>query len=310
MSEACYDPGCTEPETPETFNSARAEYWQREFIRQFVQRPGQHLLEVGRTGTGKTQYLYYMVDLFRNYAPNEALVWFDIGKTSEILTLAACWGPVQLITLEGCEIHIDSEQRYDIRQVQVSECKDVWRVIDPTRLNVASFEPFILDPLTLSKQMSRMFRELIFTAHRRGIYAPLALIYDEFHNVTPAHGYGYAGTGNEAREQIISINLIRVNIQKLRSSGIRFIATTHEWAQMFRGIRTSFEWLVPRRGAKFGKDEPRLSDFNPLWGTMKTEHCYVALPTRSYIGPIRLPYYTEGRALGDIDYDGLYEVLA
>lgn len=49
-------------------------------ISHFVKRPGQHLLELGSTGTGKTNFLYWLIDMFREYAPREALVWFDIGK--------------------------------------------------------------------------------------------------------------------------------------------------------------------------------------------------------------------------------------
>src|SRR5690606_24955738 len=49
-------------------------------------RPGQHLCEIGRPGPGKTQGLYYLVDKIME-AGREQILWFDIGKGDEILTL-------------------------------------------------------------------------------------------------------------------------------------------------------------------------------------------------------------------------------
>ena len=66
-------------------------YWERRLENEFIHRFGQHLCEVGRPGTGKTQGLYYLVDKIKDYGKEEIL-WFDIGKGDEILTLAHYFG--------------------------------------------------------------------------------------------------------------------------------------------------------------------------------------------------------------------------
>lgn len=287
--------------------------WQQFFIDRFIRRPGQHLLEIGKTGTGKTQFLYWIVDMLREYSPHEAIVWFDIGKGDEILTLVNYFGrlrqePVRIATLPGCEIEIDGPDGIDLEFVTVARCADVWKQIRPGRLLIASFEPFIEDPNLAVRETAATFKELSYLAHRRGIYAPTAIIYDEFHNVCPAVGYGFAGTGKEGRLQTQSINLIRQNVQKLRSQRLRLVCTAHQWMQLNRGVRASFEWLVPRRGTIFGWDDVRLRDFNPLWRRMRTDECYIVLPDGSFSRSLRLPYYTDGSLIGQVRYGGIYEV--
>jgi len=287
--------------------------WQAYFVNHFIRRPGQHLLEIGRTGTGKTQFLYWLVDLLREYSPNEAIVWFDIGKGEEILTLVEYFGrvrgdPIRIATLPGCSIEIDGPKGIDLEFVAVSHCADIWSHLSPDHILIASFEPFLEDPNLAVRETAQMFKRLSHLAHRRRIQAPAAIIYDEFHNVCPASGYGFAGTGKEARLQTQSINLIRQNVQKLRSQKLRLICTTHQWTQLNRGVRASFEWLVPRRGALFTGDEPRLKDFNPLWRRMQTNECYIVLPDGQFTKSLRLPYYQDGANLGRVLYDGIYEV--
>lgn len=281
------------------------DYWQNYFIEEFIKRPGQHLLELGRTGTGKTQFLYYVFDLLRNYAPDESILWFDIGKGAEILTICHFFGPVNIITLDGCEVDIQTEQEYDISYSSVRYPKDVWQAVKKG-VNIAIFDPFILDPIVLASHISEMFINLIYLAHNHQILRPMTMFYDEFHNVAPAKGYGFAGNGKEANLQIQATNYIRVNIQKLRTEGFRFVCTSHGWNQLNLGVRSNFEWIVPRRGSFFGREEGKLSAFNPRWAAMETEQAYICLPNRNYGGPFILPLYDEGWTLGKVNYRGIY----
>lgn len=291
---------------PEEYCEELQGYWYNRFVKSFVKRPGQHLCEVGRTGTGKTQFLYWLVDLMRAHAPNESILWFDLGKGAEILTLAHYFGGLKIWTLPGCDVVVQSDEEYDIEYGRVLTCKGLWhQKLEPDRIHVASFEPFILNPVEYTKQTSDLFVRLVYAAHRETVRRPLCLIFDEFHNVAPAAGYGFAGDRSAAAAQYQACNYIKRNVQKLRSQGIRLVATTHEWSQLYRGVRTSFEWLVPRRGSKFMQDEPRLMDFNPRWARMETEHAYIAFPNRMYGGPLRLPYYLDGGKLGRVKYEGI-----
>lgn len=288
-------------------------YWERRLENEYIHRFGQHLCEVGRPGTGKTQGLYYLVDKIKDYGKEEIL-WFDIGKGDEILTLAHYFGPITIFTPPGCSIEIQFRdpldafgQPYDIRFETISRMSDIWQNIQPGRLNICSFDPFILDPVIVLQQVSDLFERLIRLAFRRQVIRPLAIFYDEFHNVCPSQGYGYATTAKEAAQQRRCLNIIKRNVQKLRVEEYRMVVSTHEWQQLFKGVRTAFEWVMLRRGAKFGSDEPRLKQYNPRWSGCSTEQAYVALPTRDHSAPLHLPYYIDGARLGRVTYRGMID---
>ena len=288
-------------------------YWERRLENEFIHRFGQHLCEVGRPGTGKTQGLYYLVDKIKEYG-REQILWFDIGKGDEILTLPHYFGPCTIFTPPGCDLSIRMRDPvdvfgnpYDIEYRTISQEADIWKNIQPGRINICSFDPFILDPTITLEHVSGLFERLIRLAFRREIIRPLAIFYDEFHNTCPSQGYGYATTAREGAKQRRMLNVIKRNIQKLRVEEYRMIVSTHEWQQLFKGVRTAFEWVMMRRGAKFGSDEPKLQQFNPRWAGCTTEQCYVALPTREHTAPLRLPYYLDGARLGSVTYRGMLD---
>ncbi|HPE64433.1 MAG TPA: hypothetical protein PLQ49_10035 [Methanothrix sp.] len=288
-------------------------YWENRIERGFVQQFGQHICEIGRPGTGKTQGLYYLVDKIKEYG-KEQILWFDIGKGDEILTLCHYFGPVTIFTPPGCELDIKFRGKtdafgnpYDIRFETLTRAGHIWNKIEKDRINICSFDPFILDPVVTLSEMSFLFEQLIRKAFRREIIRPLAIVYDEFHNVCPSQGYGYATSRQETATQRRSLNMIKRNVQKLRVEQYRMIVTTHEWQQLFKGVRMAFEWVMIRRGAKFGTDEPRLAQFNPRWAGIKKGQCYIALPTREHTAPLQLPYYLDGFRLGTVTYRGMLE---
>ena len=243
-------------------------YWERRLETEFIGRPGQHLCEIGRPGTGKTQGLYYLVDKIME-AGREQILWFDIGKGDEILTLPHYFGPTTIFTPPGCEVAIQYRdpldafgRPYDIEFKTISRMADVWQNIQPGRINICSFDPFILDPGIILEQVSDLFERLIRLAFRRQVIRPLAIIYDEFHNVAPAHGYGFASTPkrppSSAGRSTSSSATSETPVEEYR-----MIVTAHEWQQLYKGVRTAFEWVMIRRGAKFGGDEPKLSNIIP-----------------------------------------------
>lgn len=304
------DPGLLTPQeeaTPE-----QMEYWEQYFIDNIIKYPGRHLLEIGKPESGKTQFLYYAIDNFREYAPNEALLYFDIGKGDEILSIlyygAYLRGePATIVTLPGCEIDIHGPPKLDIDFVTVAQTADVWDHIIPGRITIASFDPFIEEPLVATEQSALMYHALSHRAHRRKIVAPATIIQDEFQNICPAPGYGYAGTGKEARLQTRSINLIRQNAQKLRAMQLRLLVTIHDWPQLHPGVRSAFEWMVLRRGSRITSATDRLADFNGLWRKIQTPNGYLVLPDGTFSSKLRFPHYKEGHKLGRILYDGVYE---
>lgn len=94
--------------------------------------------------------MYWLVDLMREDAPNEAILWFDPGKDPKSLTLADYFVLLHVWTLPGCSVEIAAHPEYDIQFQTVNSCRDIWKASwTADRINVASFEPFILDPTIL-----------------------------------------------------------------------------------------------------------------------------------------------------------------
>lgn len=292
--------------------------WLNWFVNDFIKKPGQHMIELGKTGTGKTQFFYWLVDMFRHYAPYEALVWFDIGKGqydpstkqsgNELLTLLYYFGDVRIITLEGTQIHIDSDKHLgDVEEVFIPPESPgmIWQHIKPDRLNIISIDPFVEDDILYADIFGQIFTRLIFLANRGKVYRPMTIFYDEFHNVCPAGGMSAAGSRKAAFTQNKVNGLMKKNIQKLRSTGIRFIGTSHQWTQLYKPVRMSFEWICVRRGVQFSRDEGGLAAFNPRWRKMETKQAYIVIPTGDHIGPFDCVYYKTPKGLGTLEYEGI-----
>lgn len=290
--------------------------WLNWFVHDFIRKPGQHMLELGKTGTGKTQFFYWLVDMFRHFAPYEALVWFDIGKGqydfhtkesgNELLTLLYYFGDVRIITLTGTSINITSSQNLgEVEYIQEAEPEMVWRNCKPDKLNIISIDPFVEDDILYADIIAKIFTRLIFLANRGMIYRPMTIFYDEFHNVCPAGGQSAAGSRKAAATQNKVNGLMKKNIQKLRSTGVRFVATSHQWTQLYKPIRMSFEWIVIRRGVQFSRDESGLAAFNPRWRKMETKQAYIAIPTGDHIGPFDALFYKIPKGMGSLEYEGI-----
>jgi hypothetical protein len=285
-------------------------------IRFFIKRPGQHLLELGSTGTGKTNFLYWLVDKFIEHAPNEAIVWFDIGKAqynqytgesgNEILTLLYYFGKVRIISMTGCDVIIESEKEYDVEFVHVDRPEMIWKYCKADRVNIICFDPFIENDVVHASVLAKVFERLLWLANRGWIWRPMAIFYDEFHNVCPSQGHGIYEDRKAASIQMKTNNQFKKNLQKLRSTGIRLVATSHQWTQLYRSVRLSFEWIVPRRRTFFSTDAPDLARFNPRWKKMKTHQAYIVIPEGDHLGPFRCIYYKIPDNLGSVVYDGIY----
>jgi hypothetical protein len=136
-------------------------------------------------------------------------------------------------------------------------------------------------------------------SHDYKVPAPLAIFYDEFHLVAPGKGHAFnkehASFGSE----------IQYNIERLRSLKIRFIASTHQWTKIRKGVRSSFNWFMMNRGALFSSDEqPRLSRFNRKFENLNTDEAMIAFPTKVFTDVMKMPYYGDGEDYGRIIYRG------
>lgn len=79
----------------------------RRFYEEFLCAHGKHLFIFGTTGGGKTQKGYAFVDWLKHL---ETQIWFDTGKTNEILPLLCMSRKVRIITPTGTDVIIEEYQ--------------------------------------------------------------------------------------------------------------------------------------------------------------------------------------------------------
>ncbi len=283
-------------------NQNQNEKWIKKFKCEFLQKPGEHLIEVGITGSGKTQGMYWLLDGLLKHAGNETIVWFDTGKSSEILTLARM-NPLNLIHPEGTEIKIQSEGKDapDIIKSTFIYPKRVWSLLKKDRINVICIKPFILNPTVHARIFTKIFKQLIVLAHNYEMETPISIFADEFHRLAPSKG-------NAVDLKIMGLGgWIQENIELLRSMHIRFIVSTHGWTKIRAGVRSSFNWIMPRRGAHFSTDQPKLHAFNPLFEKLNNNQAVLVFPTKYFPGIFSLPLFDVGENLGRVNYIGVLE---
>lgn len=274
--------------------------WVQQFEEGFLSRPGEHLIEIGITGSGKTQGLYWILDGILKNSPGEVIVWFDSGKSNEILSLSKL-RPLNVIIPDGCEIGLTTSE--NIKITKFKNLGDIWTMhLDTTgRINIVCIEPYVIEPMIYTKAFTKLFSELIKLAHEYKVPAPMCIFVDEFHRLAPSKGNAIDGA------QMKMGGVLQHNIELLRSLKIRFVCTTHGWQKIRSGVRNSFNWIMVRRGAHFAADQPKLNRFNPLFEKLTTDESILTFPTKTFTDVLRLPFYGNGEDLGKVRYTDLYD---
>lgn len=272
-------------------------YWQDRFKAEFIQRPGEHLLNLGITGSGKTQDLIWLLDAIISGAPNETILWNDAGKSGELL-LVGQFGPLHIILPEGMDIDITADS-VEYTKTWFTDPADVWRSLHKGKINVLCVEPFIRKPQYFTPVITSVFSRLVDMAHDYQLPVPLSIFYDEFHRVAPGKGQAY-----DSRHAAFGAE-IQYNIETLRSLQVRFVASTHGWTKMRKGVRSSFNWFMINRGGSFtSSEQPRLSRFNKRFEKLETHEAILAFPNKVFSDILEIPYYGEGWQYGQIHYNG------
>lgn len=294
-------------------------YWQRRIYEDILLKPGKHILIQGYTGAGKTNLLNWLADGFlriRNNTPSEqweTLVWFDRGKSSEILQLAKI-APLRLIIPEGCEMEIqffnEDESLYDIEQVHFSNPSQIWRSLDRDRINVICIQRFLIDPSKFAPVVGKIFKSLILDSFNYQIHPyntnpnimlpRITIFIDEINNLAPSKGQG-SGT----KEESTAGAWIQQNIEQLRSQNIRLVGSVHGWRKVRPGVRSTFPAHVALPGAYYPSSEkPKLARFNPLFEKLSTGTACFVFEKDQFSDPIKIPWLGEGKELGYIIYHG------
>lgn len=283
-----------------------AERWERRLISEVFRKAGQHMIQIGRTGSGKTQGLYYLLDGLAAHGRDNTIAWIDTGKSSEFLALAQ-FKPLQILLPLGCEIdYTPSEQALaeglDIKITSLTSIADVWHSLDKDRINVICFSRFVRGHIPHAILVSQIFRELIDSAYDYKIHVPLDIFVDEFQFICPARHLAKSRAHYNAGMDVID------SLWTMRSLGVRFIVAVQSWKVINVASRDTFDWIMVRRGAEF-TESGKLRNFNLLWSKTPTDCCYIVYPDRNFSeARIHLPFYGDGKDLGQVRYKGQLSV--
>jgi hypothetical protein len=274
--------------------------WNAAIRRRFLEKPGEHAIEVGMTGSGKTQGLYHLLNGIMDESPSETILWVDCGKSSEVLKLMQ-FGVCNFLHPRNREVQIDLYDDIEVYRDYVfyefNSIPDIFRHIDRGKINILCMAPYYPDPEEYSIVITEFFKTLIIMARDGEIATPLAIFVDEFQMVAPAQGQALNDTHS------LGGRWMQRNIDQLRSMGIRIIAAAQAWKKVRTGVRTSFACIMIRQGAEFPVTEiKRLAAGNDKWGMLNREEMVFAFRTRLYSDIIILPNYGDGSKVGNIQY--------
>lgn len=270
--------------------------WTNVIKNRFLSKPGEHLIEVGITGSGKTQGLYHVLNGILDFSKGETILWITCGKSAEELKLMQFMS-VNYLFPKNRAIQIKLfQETYPYTSYEFTSIPDIFRHINLHQINILCLAPYFPDPEDYALVITEFFRVLIVMARDGLIPTPLAIFIDEFQMVAPARGQAL----NE--EHGIGGRWMQRNMDQLRSMEIRIVAAAQAWRRVLQGVRTSFGCIMIRQGAEFNNDIPRLMAANDRWQALGREDMAFAFRNRFYSDTIMLPTYGDGNVVGSITY--------
>jgi len=272
-------------------------HWLRRFRLEYLQGKIAHLWVIGTTGSGKTTVLRWVADGFLECAPRNTIVWFDSGKSSEILVLAAGLSrphPLNIILPETMDVDIQPAEGYtfDIRKSFVKEPGEVWKKLIRSRINIVMIEPFNRRADKFAPIIKQIFSELVDNAAEYVLPVPIRVFYDEFNKVIPGKGCAL-----NAEHSAVGAD-VEYSVEMLRSLGVGFVASTQGTTDCRKGIRDHFTYQIGKRGAEFNKG--RISRFNSLFEKLPEEQAIIVFQDKVFSDPIVIPFYGDGEEYGTV----------
>ena len=160
------------------------------FQKDFIKRPGAHLLAVGKTNTGKTCKMAVLASKSIKDGQKN-IAWFDSSKSDEILYLLSVAQrnnvPVRILYpgALGCSVKVEGSP-VPIEYISIERPGEMFRLMGPG-VNIASIRPFFTELTPYVKYLSRAMNGLINDAYRKRIrIKPLQVFMDEFQSIAPA----------------------------------------------------------------------------------------------------------------------------
>jgi hypothetical protein len=255
----------------------------RRFYDEFLTQHGKHLFIFGTTGGGKTQKGYAVVDWLKNL---ETQIWFDTGKTNEILPLLCMDRKVRILIPSSTDVKIKCSGE------EIPDHPDVVRVSNPNEaLDMIAKghlekHQWVRDTITIisfrnsfsKKEMAVQwvaeFFELLAERCRLSTMPnifPAALHVDESQWAMAGKRISAEGERSKASE------VITENALELRSAGIRLVLYAQSYKNIPPAARENMLFNILCKGAFVTSDENgNLSQWcrNAEWRTPPTPQQY------------------------------------
>lgn len=236
------------------------------FYDEFLTQHGKHLFIFGTTGGGKTQKGYAMVDWLKHL---ETQIWFDTGKTNEILPLLCMGKKVRLIVPKGTDIEIGGYDKGDWKKIE--NHPDVIQISSPydalSAISTGSWDTGrnrVRDTITIISFRNAFTRKEMAVSWVAEFFEQLAerCRLNTMPNIFPASlhidesQWAMAGKRISAEgERSKASEIITENALELRSAGIRLILYAQDYTNIPPAARENMLFNILCKGANVSSDE-------------------------------------------------------
>ena len=238
----------------------------RRFYWEFLVAHGKHTFIFGTTGGGKTQKGYWTVDWLK-YLENQ--IWFDTGKTNEILPLLCMDRKVRILIPSGCSLLI--EEREGGKWQEIEDHPDVVRVSSPSDALDSIATGSYIDGHHISKDTITIISFRNFFSHKELAVQWVAEFFEQLAercrlsnmpNIFPAtihideSQWAMAGRRISADgERSKASEVITENALELRSARIRLVLYAQAYTNIPPAARENMLFNIMCKGADVSSDE-------------------------------------------------------
>lgn len=203
----------------------------------------------GSPRSGKTVLLANMVNIHKglgfNVFINDCAKGYDLKQKrpkSEILMyfsdqLEYINKKIRIFTPPGCYVDIPN---YNYESVEVNSYEELFSNMKPDKLNIISFDSFVLLPLAFSRFYALFSIELLFRSKRAELYTPVLGVVDQINHIFPSQALRFSGMAGAMQDK--ASNYFARFLMDCSGSGIRMIASSHGITMVKKVIRMNMHY--------------------------------------------------------------------